>query len=115
MRQVEIPVKMSIWRKYKGVVLIPPRKEELRKELDNTLSSGGTYYGTLKAVLFGEPWVFKTTVKFYRWEWENRQGSHGLNTIFVITESDCYICIENILEYVNTYGNANGILTLYLP
>jgi hypothetical protein len=115
MRQVEIPVKMSIWRRYKGVVLVPPRKAELRRELDNTLSSGGTYYGTLKAVLFGEPWQFKVGVKFYRWEWENRQKSRGLNTHFVITETDCKICIENIEEYINKYGNARGTLTLYLP
>jgi len=114
MRQVEIPVKVSIWRKYKGVVLIPPRKAELRRELDNTFSSGGVYYGVLEAIMFGERWTFKVGVKFYRWEWENRQKSRGLNTIFVITESDCHVCIENIMEYVNEYGNARGTLTLYL-
>jgi len=115
MRQVEIPVKVSIWRKYKGVVLIPPRKAELRRELDSMFSSGGVYYGVLRVIMFGEPWTFKVGVKFYRWEWENRQKSRGLNTHFVITETDCKICIENIEEYINKYGNARGTLTLYLP
>lgn len=115
MKSLEIPVKVSIWRKYKGVVLIPPRKSELRKELDNTFSSGGVYYGVLSAIMFGEKWTFKVGVKFYRWEWENKRGSHGLNTFFVITESDCFTCVENVIEYVNEYGNANGTLTLYLP
>jgi len=113
MKSLEIPVKMSIWRRYKEVVLIPPRK--LRRELDNTFSSGGVYYGVLRVIMFGESRQFKVGVKFYRWEWVNRQKSRGLNTHFVITETDCKICVEDIEKYINEYGNARGTLTLYLP
>ena len=94
--------------------MVPPRKAELRKKLDNTFSSGGVYYGVLSAIMFGERWTFKVGVKFYRWEWENSRKSRGLNTIFVITESDCNICIEDIVEYINKYGNARGTLTVYI-
>jgi len=110
-----MPVKVRWWRKYKSIVLVPPRKAELRKELDNTLASGNEYYGILSVVLFGERRNFKVGVKFYRWEWINTRGSHGLNTIFVITETDCNYCVEYVMDYVGKYGTANGILTLYLP
>ena len=112
---MEIPIKISWWKKYKRLVLVPPRNAELRRKLDSMLNSGGVYYGLCKVLMFGEPWHFKVGVKFYRWEWENRQKSRGLNTFFVITESDCNICIEDIEEYVSKYGNARGTLTLYLP
>jgi len=115
METMEIPVKISWWKKYKRLVLVPPRNAELRRKLDSMLNSGGVYYGLCKVLMFGEPWRFKVGVKFYRWEWENSRKSRGLNTIFVITESDCNICIEDIEEYINKYGNARGTLTLYLP
>ena len=114
MESMEIPIKISWWQRYKRLVLVPPRDSILRRKLDSVLSSGGVYYGVLEAIMFGERWTFKVGVKFYRWEWENRQKSRGLNTIFVIMESDCHVCIENIMEYVNEYGNARGTLTLYL-
>ena len=113
METMEIPVKISWWKKYKRLVLVPPRNAELRRKLDSMLNSGGVYYGLCKVLMFGEPWRFRVVVKFYRWEWENKQGSHGLNTIFVITDSDCHTCIESIVEYINKYGNARGTLTLY--
>jgi len=115
MKSLEIPIKIRWWRRYRKLVLVPPRKVELRKELDNTFSSGGVYYGVLSAIMFGERWSFKVGVKFYRWEWENKQGSHGLNTFFVITDSDCRVCIDGVIEYINKYGNTRGLLTLYLP
>jgi len=108
-------VKVSIWRKFKGLVLIPPRDHELKRKLVERLNSGAMCYGVLKAIMYGEPWQFKVGVKFYMWEWENRQKSRGLNTVFVIIEADCRICVENVIEYINNYGNANGVLTLYLP
>jgi hypothetical protein len=82
--------------------------------LDSMFSSGGVYYGVLRAIMFGESWQFKVGVKFYRWEWVNKQGSRGLNTFFVITDSDCHVCIEDVIDYVNKYGNARGTLTLFL-
>jgi len=115
METMEIPVKISWWRKYKRLVLVPPRNAELKQKLDSMFNSGGVYYGLCRVLMFGEPWQFKVSVKFYKWEWENKQGSHGLNTIFVITESECRICIEDIMEYIDRYGNVRGTLTLYLP
>ena len=115
MREIEVPIRVRYWRKYKSLVLIPPRRSELRKELDNTLVSGGEYYGVIKVIMFGESRQFNVGVKFYRWEWENRQGSRGLNTVFVVTESDCHFCMEDVMKYVMEYGTANGVLTLYLP
>ena len=114
METVEIPVRVRWWRKYKRLVLIPPRKAELKQKLD-VLNSSGVYYGLCKVLMFGEWRSFKVGVKFYRWEWENKQGSRGLNTIFVITETDCRICIEDVEEYINKYGDVRGFLTLYLP
>jgi hypothetical protein len=115
METMEIPVKITWWERYKRLVLVPPRNAELRRKLDGMLNSGGVYYGVLSAIMFGERWTFKVGVKFYRWEWENKQGSHGLNTFFVITESDCKICIEDVMDYVNKYGYARGTLALNLP
>jgi len=112
---MEIPIKISWWQRYKRLVLVPPRDSILRRKLDSMLNSGGVYYGVLRAIMYGERWSFKVSVKYYRWEWVNKQGSHGLNTFFVITESDCKACVENIMDYVNEYGNARGTLMLYLP
>ena len=115
METMEIPVKITWWERYKKLVMVPPRKAELRKKLDNTFSSGGVYYGLCKVLMFGEWWSFKVSVKFYRWEWNNKQGSHGLNTFFVITDSDCHVCMEDVMDYVNKYGYARGTLALNLP
>jgi len=115
MEIVEIPVKVSWWKKYKGLVLYPPRDHELKKLLISKFNSGGMYYGFLKVVMFGESLRFKVGVKFYTWNYVNNQKSHGLNTIFVVSEANCHVCIGDIMEYVNEYGNANGVLTLYLP
>jgi len=115
METMEIPIKIRWWERYKRLVLVPPRNAELRWKLDSMLNSGGVYYGTLRAIMYGEPWTFKVGVKFYRWEWENKHGSHGLNTFFVITDSDCKICIEDVMEYVNKYDSVRGTLTLFLP
>ena len=115
MESMEIPIKISWWQRYKRLVLVPQRNSILRQKLDSVLNSGGVYYGVLRAIMYGEPWTFKVSVKYYRWEWENRQKSRGLNTHFVITESDCHVCIEDVVKYINEYGNARGTLTLYLP
>jgi len=115
METLKIPVKIRWWKKYKGLVLVPPRNHELKRKLMESFSSGATCHGILRAVMFGESWTFKVNVKFYTWQYVNRQNSHGMNTIFVINETDCRVCIENIIEYLNTYGNVNGVLTLYLP
>jgi len=115
METMEIPVKITWWERYKKLVMVPPRKAELRKKLDNTFSSGGVYYGVLSAIMFGERWTFRVSVKFYRWEWENSRKSRGLNTIFVITDSDCRVCIEDVTDYVNKYGYARGTLALNMP
>jgi len=115
METLEIPVKVSIWSKYRGLVLIPPRNHELKRKLMERLNSGMMCYGVLKAIMYGEPRTFKVGTKFYVWHYVNDKGIEGLNTVFVITETDCKICIEDIVEYINEYGNVRGTLTLYLP
>jgi len=114
MRQVDIPVRVRWWRKYKRLVLIPPRRET-RKELLNELSSGNEYYGVVRISKYGEPMTFKVGVKFYVWSWKNKENIPGLNTIFVIEETDCRICVDNIVDLVNKQGGTKGFLTLYLP
>jgi hypothetical protein len=114
MRQVDIPVRVRWWKKYKRLVLIPPRRET-RKELLNELSSGNEYYGIVRISKYGEPVTFKVGVKFYVWSWENKEKIPGLNTIFVIVDTDCHVCIDDVTELVNQQGGTRGILTLYLP
>jgi hypothetical protein len=110
MRQVEIPVRIRVWKRYRyRVVLIPPRGET-RKMLVNELESGNEYYGMLRAYRYGEPISFKVGVKFYIWSWEG-----GLNTVFVVTDTDCKFCVEMLEDLINQQGTVNGTLTLYLP
>ena len=114
MRQLEIPVRVRWWSKYGNLVLIPPRGG-IRRELLSELSSGSEYYGVVKVLRYGESMMFKVGVKFYTWAWQNKENVHGLNTIFVIVETDCHICIDDIVDLVNQQGGTRGVLTLYLP
>ena len=114
MRQIDIPVRVRWWKRYKKLVLIPPRKE-IRKELLNELSSGNEYYGVVRISKYGEYMTFKVGVKFYVWSWKNKENIPGLNTIFVIEETDCRICVDDIVDLVNKQGGTKGFLTLYLP
>jgi hypothetical protein len=114
MRQIEIHVRVKWWKKYKRLVLIPPRSE-VRKGLINELSSANTYYGIVRISKYGEYMTFKVGVKFYTWAWQNKKNIPGLNTIFVIVETNCNICVDDIVDLVNHQGGTRGVLTLYLP
>jgi hypothetical protein len=114
MSQIEIPVRVRWWRKYKRLILIPPRGG-IRKGLLNELSSGNEYYGVVRISRYGEYMTFKVGVKFYVWSWKNKENIPGLNTVFVIVDTDCHICVDDIVDLVNKQGDTKGILTLYLP
>jgi hypothetical protein len=107
--ELEIPVKIRVWKRYRyRIVLIPPRGD-IRQTLSR-LNSGDEYYGVLRHWYYGEARSFKVGVKFYTWSWEG-----GLNTVFVITDSDCKFCVDVLKNLINQYGTVNGVLTLYLP
>jgi hypothetical protein len=117
---ITIPVKIRWWRRYKGVVIIPPRSDR-RKDLLKTLSSevgkqdmvelsGTTFYGKLKAVLWGEPVEFNVSLILYVWPIKKL----GTELLFLLVGSDCDFCVMSVLRAINQYTTVRGTLTLYI-
>ena len=110
-----------MWRRYKGIVIIPPRGNE-RKELLKALStdgnhdmllklSGSTFNGRLRAILWGETTEFNVSLRLFAWPIKNL----GTELLFLLVGSDCESCIKNIIAAINQYATVRGTLTLYIP
>jgi len=116
--EITIPVRIRWWKRYKNVVIIPPRGNE-RKELLKALSadsdmlklSGSTYYGKLKAILWGETTEFNVSLRLFAWPIKDL----GTELLFLLVGSDCESCIKNIIAAINQYTTVRGTLTLYIP
>jgi len=117
--EITIPVRIRLWRRYKGIVIIPPRGAR-RKELMKALStdgddmlklSGTTYYGKLRAILWGETVEFNVSLRLFAWPIKTL----GTELLFLLTGSDCESCIKNIIAAINQYTTVKGTLTLYIP
>ena len=118
---ITIPVKIRWWRRYKGVVIIPPRggkRKDLLKALlagDHDMNmiklSGTTFYGKLRAVLWGEHVEFNVSLILYVWPIRNL----GTELLFLLIGSDCDVCVMNMLRAINQYTTVRGTLTLYIP
>jgi hypothetical protein len=116
--EITIPVRIRLWRRYKGIVIIPPRGNE-RKELLKALSadgdmlklSGSTFNGRLRAVLWGEAVEFNVSLRLFTWPIKNL----GTELLFLLVGSDCEPCIKNIIAAINQYATVRGTLTLYIP
>ncbi len=118
---ITIPVRIKWWRRYKGVVIIPPRgdrRKELLKALfagvgnhDMIELSGTTYYGKLKAVLWGEAVEFNVSLILYVWPIKKL----GTELLFLLAGSDCDLCVMTMLRAINQYTTVRGTLTLYMP
>jgi len=114
-----IPVRIRWWRRYKGVVIIPPRgdrRKELLKALfadgDDMLKlSGSEFYGKLRAILWGEHIEFNVSLILYVWPIK----SLGTELLFLLVGSDCDLCVMNVLRAINQYTTVRGTLTLYIP
>jgi hypothetical protein len=114
---ITIPVKIRWWKRYKGVVIIPPRgdrRKDLLKALGNhdmVVLSGTTYYGKLRAVLWGETVEFNVSLILYAWPIKKL----GTELLFLLVGSDCDFCVMNMLRAINQYTTVRGTLTLYIP
>jgi len=116
---ITIPVRIRWWRRYKDIVIIPPRGNE-RKELLKALSvdgndmlklSGSMLNGKLRAILWGETVEFNVTMRLFAWPIKNL----GTELLFLLVSSDCDPCIKNIIAAINQYATVRGTLTLYIP
>jgi hypothetical protein len=119
MSTVIVPVKVRWWRRYRGVVIIPPRGGR-RKELLSVLLAGGNdmlelsgseFYGRLRAILWGEHVEFNVSLILYVWPIKNL----GTELLFLLIGSDCDVCVMNMLRAINQYTTVRGTLTLYIP
>ncbi len=118
---ITIPVRIRWWRRYKGVVIIPPRgdrRKDLLKALlagvgnhDYIELSGTTYYGKLRAILWGEAVEFNVSLILYVWSIKDL----GTELLFLLVGSDCDLCVMSILRSINQYTTVRGTLTLYIP
>jgi len=116
--EITIPVRIRLWRRYKGIVIIPPRGGR-RKELLKALStdddmfklSGSTFNGRLRAILWGETVEFNVSLRLFAWPIKNL----GTELLFLLVGSDCEVCIKNIIAAINQYTTVRGTLTLYIP
>jgi hypothetical protein len=118
---ITIPVRIKWWRRYKGVVIIPPRgdrRKELLKALfagvgnhDMIELSGSEFYGKLKAVLWGEAVEFNVSLILYVWPIKDL----GTELLFLLAGSDCDLCVMSMLRAINQYTTVKGTLTLYIP
>ena len=116
-----IPVKIRWWKRYKGVVIIPPRgvnRKDLLKALsaevgthDLVMLSGSEFYGKLKAILWGEPVEFNVALRLYVWPIKDL----GTELLFLLVGSDCDLCVMSLLRAINQYATVRGSLTLYIP
>lgn len=116
--EITIPVRIRLWRRYKGIVIIPPRggrRKELLKALstdDDMLKlSGSEFYGKLKAVMWGETVEFNVSLRLFAWPIKDL----GMELLFLLVSSDCESCIKNIIAAINQYATVRGTLTLYIP
>ena len=118
---LSIPVRIRWWKRYRGVVIIPPRSDS-RKDLLKALSaevgnqdlvmlSGSEFYGRLKAVLWGVPVEFNVSVRLYVWPIKTL----GTELLFLLVGSDCDFCVMSMLRAINQYATVRGTLTLYIP
>jgi hypothetical protein len=118
---ITIPVKVRWWKRYKAVVVIPPRGND-RKDLLKALAaevgtydlielSGSEFYGKLKAVLWGEQVEFNVSLRLYVWPIK----SLGTELLFLLVGSDCDFCVLSMLRAINQYTTVKGTLTLYIP
>jgi hypothetical protein len=117
--EITIPVRIRLWRRYKNIVIIPPRGIK-RKELLKALSagdhdmielSGSEFYGKLRAVLWGEAVEFNVSLRLFAWPIKTL----GTELLFLLVGSDCESCIKNIIAAINQYTTVRGTLTLYIP
>jgi hypothetical protein len=113
------------WKKYKSIVLVPPR-EEKRKELIrkiqkalgvNDLSglSGSTLFGVLNVSITGEQVKFEVAVKVYTWLIAKGGREAGLELVFVVVGDNCLECMMRVWNAVNMFGEEKGVLTLSIP
>jgi len=114
---ITIPVKIRWWKRYRGVVIIPPRGDK-RKDLLKALGnhdyielSGSEFYGRLRAVLWGEAVEFNVSLILYAWPIKDL----GTELLFLLVGSDCDLCVIGILRAINQYATVRGTLTLYIP
>jgi len=117
--EITIPVRIRLWRRYKNIVIIPPRGNE-RKELLKVLStdgddmlklSGSTFNGRLRAILWGEAIEFNVSLRLFAWPIKDL----GTELLFLLVGSDCESCVKNIIAAINQYATVRGTLTLYIP
>jgi len=73
--------------------------------------SGTTYYGKLRAILWGETVEFNVSLRLFAWPIKTL----GTELLFLLTGSDCESCIKNIIAAINQYTTVKGTLTLYIP
>ena len=118
---ITIPVRIRWWKRYKGVVIIPPRGDRRKELLDALFTdpnkqdmielSGTTFYGKLKAVLWGETVEFNVSLILYVWPIKDL----GTELLFLLAGSDCDLCVMSMLRAINQYTTVRGTLTLYIP
>ena len=123
--QIQTQVRVRYWKKYKTIVLIPPREEkrkELAKELQKALGindlsglSGSVLFGVLSVSIAGEQVKFEVAVKVYTWLIVKGGREAGLELVFVVVGDNCHECMARVWGAVNTFGGARGSLILYIP